>query len=199
MRVEETKRSRGRPKTLNRDDVLDISMKAYWKEGIEVISLNEICKRSNVSKPGIYREFGNDDGLMKAVLAQYEKKVINVVQKLFTQDIPFTDTLDKFILMLTVDSSHHDGCLFIKLRDSNYPLGEETKKEIERIHKKYVESYANWIQRAKDKGEFSKDISTNLAANYIDTQVGMVMNKISNGYDVQMLKDILTLSFSIFK
>ncbi|WP_121628516.1 TetR/AcrR family transcriptional regulator [Poseidonibacter antarcticus] len=199
MSIEESKRSRGRPKTLNREHILDISMKAYWEEGIEVISLNEICKRANVSKPGIYREFGNDDGLLKAVLEHYEKNVITEVQKLFIEDLPFCDTLDKFVSRLTVKSTNHDGCLFIKLRDSNYPLGDETKKEIERIHKQYVETYEKWIQRSKENADFTKDISSKLAANYIDTQVSMAMNRISNGYDVKTMKEILTLSFSIFK
>ena len=35
MSIEEKGRSRGRPKTLDKEHVLEISMQAYWQEGIE--------------------------------------------------------------------------------------------------------------------------------------------------------------------
>ncbi len=199
MSVEEKRRSRGRPKTLDRDHVLEVSMDAYWKEGVEAISLNEICKRANVSKPGIYREFGNDDGLIKAVLIHYEKHVMRQMHQLFTQDKPFREILDQYISILTINSSRQDGCLFLRLRDSKYPLGEESKKQIEIIEEEYTLSYSNWIEKAKNKNEFSSDISTELAAEYIDAQVSMAMTKIFNGISLTTVKDLLTLAFSVFK
>ena len=80
MNLKPAKPSRGRPKTLDRDHVLDVAMDSYWKEDIGSLSLNEICRRSGVSKPGLYREFTNEDGLMKAVLIRYEEQVLSPVQ-----------------------------------------------------------------------------------------------------------------------
>ena len=199
MAIEETKRSRGRPKTLNKEYILNASMKAYWEEGIEAISLNEICKRANVSKPGLYREFGNDDGLIKAVLVHYQEEVLKQIHQIFREDKSFKEVLDKYILMLTVESPNLNGCLFLRSRDSNYPLGEKSQKQIELIQKEFSNSFTNWIEKAKEKNEFPKDISTQLAVNYIDAQVSIAMTKIFNGTDILIVKDILTLAFSVFK
>lgn len=199
MIVEEKKRSRGRPKTLDRKHVLDVSMQAYWEEGIEAISLNKICKRANVSKPGIYREFGNDDGLIKTVLAHYQQKVLKPIHKIFLQNKPFKDVLDEYIDILTTKSPNQYGCLFIRLRDSKYPLGIGSKVQIQSIQEEFISSFTRWVTRAKTNNEFSKDISTELAVNYIDAQVSMAMTKIFNGYDVSKVKDILILAFSVFK
>ncbi len=199
MIIENNKRSRGRPKTLNKEYILDISMKAYWEEGIEAISLNEICKRANVSKPGIYREFGNDDGLIKNVLIHYNKKVLKEIHKIFRENKPFKEILDKYISILTVESPNLNGCLFLRSRDSNYPLGVESKKQIELIQEEFNKSFTRWIETAKNKNEFPKNISTELAVNYIDSQVSIAMTKIYNGTNILLVKDMLVLAFSVFK
>ncbi len=58
----------GRPKTFDRDRVIGIAMECYWREGVDGVLLNELCRRAAVSKPGVYREFGGEDGLMDAVV-----------------------------------------------------------------------------------------------------------------------------------
>ena len=199
MILKEKKRSRGRPKTLNRENILNISMQAYWEEGIEAVSLNEICKRANVSKPGIYREFGSDDGLIKAVLIHYQNHVLKNFHKIFKENKPFQEILDKYITMLTVENQNLNGCLFLRTRDCKYPLGEQSKKQLQLIQKDFFASFTSWIERAKENNEFPKDISTNLAVNYIDAQVSMAMTKLHNGVDVSLVKQMLQLSFSIFK
>jgi len=84
-----TKAARGRPKTLDRDHVVDVAMQAYWKEGIDGMSLNEICRRCEISKPGFYREFGSEDGLMKAVILAYQDQVLVPVLQMLNIDAPF--------------------------------------------------------------------------------------------------------------
>ena len=46
-------------------------------------------EHAEVSKPGLYREFGNEDGLMKAVLAAYQKQVLASVYQMIAADAPF--------------------------------------------------------------------------------------------------------------
>ena len=199
MSNEKSKRTRGRPKTLDREYLLNISMDAYWKEGFEKISLNEICKRAHVSKPGVYREFGNDDGLIKEVLVHYEKQVLMQIHQIFKEGKPFCEVLNRYIDILTTNSPNLNGCLFLRTRDSNYPLGEKTTKQIELIQEQFSLSFTRWIDEAKQNNEFPLDISTHLAVNYIDAQVSIAMTKIYHGTKVSLVKDMLTLAFSIFK
>ncbi|KAG1668185.1 hypothetical protein GQR58_017963 [Nymphon striatum] len=42
---------RGRPKSLDRDHLIEIAKESFWAEGPTHVSINEICKRSGVSKP----------------------------------------------------------------------------------------------------------------------------------------------------
>ena len=93
--------SRGRPKTMNREQTLAVAMQAYWHEDVDTVSLNEICRHAEISKPAIYREFGNEDGMMKAVLVAYQKQVLAPVYLLIAADAPFRATLDSLVSIVT--------------------------------------------------------------------------------------------------
>ncbi|WP_317177551.1 TetR/AcrR family transcriptional regulator [Pectobacterium sp. HCp5_1] len=199
MNSTSTKPSRGRPKTLDRDHVLDVAMRSYWKEDISNLSLNEICRRSGVSKPSLYREFSNEDGLMKAVLIKYQEQVLNPVQQMLNNETPFREALDNLVSFATSASCHHEspmGCLFIKMRESRMHLGEVTRAQVDFLEEQGLAAFRKWVEHAKAKGEFSADISPEFAAIYIDAQLSHASSQLTRGEDPQTVKKILLLAFS---
>lgn len=195
-----SKASRGRPKTLNRDHVLDVAMHAYWKEGIDGISLNEICRKCNVSKPGLYREFGNEDGLMKAVLLTYQEKVLIPILQMLTTGAPFRETLDNLVSFVTTVNDNQEvpkGCLLVKMRESRMRVGEATREQIDRTQEQILTAYEDWVERSKAKGEFSAEMSSQFAATYIDAQLSNALSQIARGEHNGNVKKILTMAFSM--
>ncbi|MBA0189884.1 TetR/AcrR family transcriptional regulator [Pectobacterium odoriferum] len=200
MNLNPIKPSRGRPKTLDRDHVLDVAMDAYWKEDIGNLSLNEICRRSGISKPSLYREFSNEDGLMKAVLIKYQEQVLNPVQQMLNSKTPFREALDNLVSFATSVSCNHEspnGCLFIKMRESRVHLGEATRAQVDFLEEQGLSVFRKWVERSKAKGEFSADISSEFAAIYIDAQLSHASSQIARGEDQQIVKKILLVAFSI--
>ena len=61
----------GRPKTLDREEIINIAFNEYWLNGINNVSLSKIANLAKVSRPGIYKEFGDEDGLKYEVLIKY--------------------------------------------------------------------------------------------------------------------------------
>lgn len=200
MNAKSTKPSRGRPKTLNRDHVLDVAMHAYWKEGIDGISLNEICRRCKVSKPGLYREFGSEDGLMKAVLIAYQEQVLTPVLQMLTTETPFRETLDNLVSFVTTVNAKQEapkGCLVVKMRESRTRVGDATRKEIDCTEERALTAYEDWVERSKAKGEFSADMSSQFAATYIDAQLSNALSQIARGEQSNNVKKILRMAFSM--
>jgi AcrR family transcriptional regulator len=200
------KASRGRPKTMDREQTLAVAMQAYWSEDVDSISLNEICRRAEVSKPGLYREFGNEDGLMKAVLAAYQKQVLASVYQMIAADAPFRATLDSLVSIVTRSSDAQffsddqevpSGCLFVKMRESYRHLGEETRAEIDHAKEEALTVYENWVERAKTKGEFTGEMSSRFAAIYIDAQLSSALSLLARGEPNDQVKKILTVAFSM--
>ena len=201
MILDPTKPSRGRPKTLDRDHVLDVAMEAYWKEGVRGLSLNEICRRCDISKPGLYREFWNEDGLMKAVILKYQEQVLDSVLQMLNTEMPFREALDNLVSFATSVSDGQEvpkGCLLIKMRESRMHLGEATRAQIDFIQEQALAAYRKWVERSKAKGEFSADISSEFASAYIDAQLSNAASQISRGEDPQIVKKMLLVAFSVF-
>jgi len=191
---------RGRPRTLNRDHVLDVAMQAYWHDGVDNVSVNEICKRANVAKPGLYREFTNEDGLMKAALQSYQKKILAPLFEALKTDAPFRETLGYIVASITMEN--HDeqapkGCLMAKMRQSHSYMGAGTQAEISHIHEQVLDALHDWVLRSKTKGEFTADLPPKLAATYVDSQMHCAMLQLAQGEEKQTVKEVLTLSFSV--
>lgn len=191
---------RGRPRTLNRDHVLDVAMQAYWHDGVDNVSVNEICKKANVAKPGLYREFTNEDGLMKAALQSYQKKILAPLFEALKADAPFRETLGYIVASITMEN--HDeqapkGCLMAKMRQSRSYMGAGTQAEISHIHEQVLDALHDWVLRSKTKGEFTADLPPKLAATYVDAQMHCAMLQLAQGEEKKTVKEVLTLSFSI--
>ena len=190
----------GRPKVINRIHVINVAMNSYWISGVQNISLNEICRRANVSKPALYREFGNEDGLMTEVLELYFIKFITPFFSLFSSHQTFHEVLQKLILGLINNQNKNSssmGCLFTMMRDSHDLLGKKTKNKLELLHKVLLKTYEQWIENAKDKGNFTKQIPSSVAAAYIDSQISNINAQKARGESVQSIRDAASLAFSV--
>jgi hypothetical protein len=103
------------------------------------------------AKPGLYREFGNEDGLLKAVLVVYPQQVLATVYQRIATDAPFRATLDGLVSIVTRSGDTPffgdaqavpSGCLFAKMRESYRHLGEETRAEVDRAKAKILTLYS---------------------------------------------------------
>ena len=193
---------KGRPKTLNLDELIDVAMITYWSEGPANVSINQICNKAKISKPGLYRELGGEDGLMESVLIAYQKKITIPILEIFKLDKKFDDTLDYIIFFITDTDNNQNkprGCLLAKLRQSQNKFGPKTQQQINLIKKQVLVSYETWVEQSKLKNEFPSSISSQLAANYLDAQLNNALSQIANGEERSKVKEILTLSLSVMR
>ena len=193
---------KGRPKTLNLDELINVAMITYWSEGPTNVSINQICNKAKISKPGLYRELGGEDGLMESVLIAYQKKITIPILEIFKLDKKFDDTLDAIISFITdIDNNQNKpkGCLLAKLRQSQNKFGPKTQQQINLIKKQVLVSYKTWVEQSKLKNEFPSSISSQLAANYLDAQLNNALSQIANGEERSKVKEILRLSLSVMR
>ena len=61
-------RKRGRPRKASNAEIIENVMSTYWRVGSAEQSHNEICRKLEVAKPVIYRDFGGKNGLIAETL-----------------------------------------------------------------------------------------------------------------------------------
>lgn len=195
MNESKKKLARGRPKTMNKENVIAIAMQAYWSEGPTKVSLNSVCQRAGVSKPSLYREFGNEDGLACAALENYVQNVMaKVLENLFGAG-SFSDKIGRVAHLVAEDSQHENGCLFVKMRAARTGLGEKTQLVIVQTESMALEAYARFLQEGKENGEWSGCVPVALGAQYLHAQIGLAMALRARGENP---KQILELALSVF-
>ena len=193
---------KGRPKTIDLERIKNVAMVNYWSDGPTNVSLNEICFKAKISKPGFYREFGGEDGLMHSVLLLYKNTLIKQILNILKLEKPFDETIDLLIeyVIEKRDEEHiKNGCLLAKFRQSRDKFGKETKKQIDIILRERYLVFELWIKKAKSKGEINNQLSTNFITNYIISQLDYAVSGLANGEKNNYIKDVLTLTLSVIR
>lgn len=194
--------TRGRPKTLNRDHVLQVAMKSYWGDGPTAVSINEICRRAGVSKPGLYREFGNEDDLKTAALESYRELVLSQLFEIFEADQPFDEALAALTGLALQDRAQTGlptGCLFGKMRGCRSELGAKTNGAIDATWSTAQDRMQDWIDRAKRNGQLDRQISTTTATLYVDAQIANAITMQAEGVQKAEISEFLQIAFNGLK
>ena len=66
-----SKRPRGRPKAFIPDEALDRAVEMFWEHGYEGVDVDRIARAVNVTKPALYRAFGDKPTLLLKAVERY--------------------------------------------------------------------------------------------------------------------------------
>lgn len=67
----ESKNLGGRPKSFEREAVLDAAVRVFWEKGYEGASLDDLTKAMGINRPSLYATFGNKHGLFLEAIDRY--------------------------------------------------------------------------------------------------------------------------------
>jgi TetR/AcrR family transcriptional regulator, copper-responsive repressor len=189
---------RGRPRTMNNDDVLKVAMSAYWQGDPADVSVNAITQMAGISKPSLYREFGSEDGLKFAVLDRYAAQVLSDMFVILHSGKGLRETLDALIDFASDDPRMDTGCLFYKMRAGKHRLGPLTRARVEEIDTAGQAAYAAFLQSALDAGEAIGGLPVAAGARYLGEQVALAITQRASGEDKARIREMLKLALSVF-
>ena len=190
---------RGRPKLLNSEHVLSVAMEQYWRHGPTQVSISDICDLSGSSKPGVYREFGSDDGLKAAALLAYKVIAIDPFLARLNSGQTLADTMNSIIDFIMQDRQSQnipDGCLFVLMKAQRHCFGPTTRQCLDDVRTLFVSSFANWIDSSKSAGAFRKDIPTNAAVHQIEALHAGASSLQREGESPEEVKQMLTFGLA---
>lgn len=180
---------------MDRSQVLNDAMMHYWHDGPHQLSINELCRRTGVSKPSLYRAFGSEDGMLDAVLGHYQATVVAPLIEQLNADAPFCATLESLLHSVTNPQKKPAGCLLAEFRTKRRHLGPITTARLNALTDELLQSYERWFRRAQARGEVDAAISPALATHFIDTQVNTVLLQMMQGADPEMTRGQAQLAF----
>ncbi len=102
----------GRPRNFNLDETLQKIMLVFWESGYFDTSMHDLCAATDLTKPSIYRAFGNKEDVFLQALEHYLKHYIRPSLEKF-QSMEDTDQALETLIIESVNS----------LTDENTPAG----------------------------------------------------------------------------
>jgi len=198
MSDDEPKPARGRPRTMNAEQVRDVAMTAYWQGDPADVSVNAICQMAGISKPSLYRAFGSEDGLTRAVLDSYAERVLSAVFAILHSGKGLRETLAALIDFASDDPRMETGCLFYKMRAGKHRLGPATRARVDEIDAAAQEAYASFLRHCRDAGEWPDGLSVEAGAKYLGEQIALAITQRASGEDPARIREMMTLALSVF-
>ncbi len=109
------KPKRGRPATIDTDAAMQSVVELFRSKGFDAVSLDDLSEATGLSRPSLYRAFGNKLSMYIAAMDTFGVQVMqNAVPRLHATDDLETALTDFYTAMLSIyyrDSQVAPGCL----------------------------------------------------------------------------------------
>lgn len=174
-------------------------MDAYWTQDPADVSVNEICRLAGVSKPSLYRDFGNEDGLTRAALQRYAEQVLSDVFAILEAGRGLQWTLDALMDFAADDPRMERGCVFYKMRNGKHRLGPETRALVEELDAAARKAYAKALRAGREAGEWVPGPTDEAGGRYLSEQIGLAITQRASGEDSRQVRESLSLALSVFR
>lgn len=192
-------RKRGRPPSVEPAEILERAVMLYCKEGVDTLSLNQVCAKLGFSKPALYRYFGGEDGLRRAALAHYFEVWMAPRFALMDFTQPFVAQCEQLAELFTntdPDTPIAKGCLFTKMRLSRGILGSESLGNVEHLEHGLRAQFSAWMEGIAKSGQLKPGLAPADAADYMDAQIMLAAIHLSQGGTPAEIKTRLILALS---
>lgn len=74
-------KTRGRPRSFDRDKALERAMHVFWRQGYEATSVSDLTRAMRINPPSLYAAFGDKERLYLEALERYQRSRLDSMAK----------------------------------------------------------------------------------------------------------------------
>ena len=204
-----------RIKLLDRQKLINIACNEYWLNGIDNVPIASIAKIADISRPGIYIEFKNEDNLQLEALKHYTHFFdINVIKN-YDDYKKYPNNLHLHLNLLINDNNNKPigkhicaefndaikrplgakGCLFRNSVVIKNKLGPLTQQFINNFEKYRIKQFSKYIIGMQNDRKFKKDLNVSDSAKYINIQFSVAQVMKNSGSTKLDIKKYINVAF----
>ena len=164
------KKSKGRPKKLSKEQVLENSMHVFWRCGYDASSVSKLCEANALKAPSLYSNFKDKSDLFIQVLDYYHQDYCTFLKGL-AQDVGSTkDALDSILLRSLKNNSSEQklGCLIANSTTHAFDENPEIARKLHQLQTRNESLIEACIQKGVDSGEVQSQLSAKQLAHYVN-------------------------------
>jgi AcrR family transcriptional regulator len=155
----------GRPKTYNRDEVLENALLLFWRKGFEGAHLQELVEVTGLNRFSLYKEFGSKEGLFDAAMDRYMDQLGSLVVHL-EADPQGVDNIRRYFQALLEYRFRH-GCFLVNTLSEKHVVGQPVFGKVRGFVKGGGRLFEENLRASQEGGEISPDTDVEALARFL--------------------------------
>lgn len=185
-----------RPKSFERDDVLDRAIEAFWCKGYEATSIQDLVAEMGINRGSLYATFGDKHALFLAAIERYYGRSLTATCHDLASYDRARDGIEAAIRSLatgTTRDRRRRGCLMTNSAVELAPHCRDTAKTVAEYYRRTEDAFYDALVRARAQGDLDSPTGDRSLARFITcTLQGLqVVSKVST--DRQAIDDIVSV------
>lgn len=158
----------GRPRSYNREVVIEKAMHVYWKKGYKATSIGDIVRETGMNTASMYKEFGSRDKLFCEVLDYYRFQVIGPRYQILIENSNMTG-VELFLsnVFLGASKSEYKGCLMMNHLAQKHILSTDVKERVGAFCAEIESIVENALRNAQIDGDVAPEKDPKELASFV--------------------------------
>lgn len=194
------KKSKGRPRTFNKENALKIALHLFWRHGFEGVSIANLAQSMGINIPSLYAAFGNKEKLFFQAVELYGKTNANIYEPALAKTTAFE--VAKAILLSEVDlvtnQDAPNGCLMVQGALVASPESQGLSDMMAKLRATAETWLEQRFQKAINEGDLPKNANAKSMACFIMTINSGIAVQARTGVDKEQLIEIVKMSLLSF-
>lgn len=183
---------RGRPKSFDREQVLEKALTLFWQRGYGATGLGELTEHMGIGRQSLYNAFGDKHSLYLEALRSYTEQRYKHVRGILEAEGSPMDNLRRFLAELRSEAL--DSCCGCMMVNSSTEIGdvdEAAARILESSQARFEQLFSEHLERAKQAGELTSAASPQTLARFVANTLNGLAVTSRLGMSEKELDDVL--------
>lgn len=186
-----------RPKTFDRDDVLERAMQLFWTRGYERTSIQDLVEAMGINRGSLYDTFIDKESLYREALERYRagngQGLSRVIERTHTPREAI-ETYLRQVAATGADALTKRGCFIAntvtEFGASEHPIAEAARGAVRDIEA----TFAGLVEKGQSTGEIRRDQAPDVLAAYLTTALNGIRVLVKADESKEQLDRVVSLT-----
>lgn len=189
-----------RHKEFDEKVVLQKAMELFWRQGYEKTSMQDLVTHMGIHRRSIYDTFGDKHALFLASLKWYETFVFGELTRIIEKSSSIETSIRaifNYVMDMAEGNSYPAGCFVVNTAVELSLLDKEIQSLTTKMFDDTEELFSQLLTEGKHRGEFSKDLNTEVTARFLHNNLIGLRVLVKTNYSKKELESMIELIMKV--
>ncbi len=185
-----------RPRSFDRDQVLNRALDAFWERGYEATSVQHLVDAMGISRASLYNAFGSKRELFMDVLRHYEACRMQDIVDCLRDPSTSAPSAIRWVLEQAAqsDAAGGRGCLMTNTATEMCMRDAECAAQVQANFERLTDAFAAALRRGQEVGTLPPAPDPQAMARYLTNALQGLRVMTAAGTDEETLRDIVNVT-----